>query len=563
MGLVSLLVLGWAGWGWLSGGPTTGPARTEECARTAVLRVAVGPSADLPVREAAKRWNARGPVVDGTCYEVVVATVDSARALAGLTGQWDAGLGERPDAWLPESSLWTDRLSRFDEKLLANAPESVAHSPVVLATHEAAAGLLRERAGFRWNDLTGFTADTSGWARFGRAEWGRITVALPDPKNNAASALAVQAALLGPAQESPVTQAALARPPVAQALAALASSQQRDGLGSTSSALAVLADAPDPGAAPYSAVAALEVDVYRRNSASDGKPTPQRPLWEVVAIGPGPSADFPVAALNAQRVEATDAFRRFLQEPDQQREFGRAGLRTDTDSRPANQVGLLWDDKAQVGFVAAAADTAQQITTTWDSTVTGGVAATILVDVSESMGTEGGGGRSRLDWVRDALNKYTDYATAGSLGVWPFSHELARGKPYQVAVPTGPVVNRRDRVHEVLNGLEPAGRTDFYESVVAGYRAAVQGYVPDRANHLIVITDGGADGSVDLAQAKAAIKRAANERKPVTVDVIAIGPDVAREELLDLTASTGGRLAVLTDARGVTTALTEAVTHRR
>ncbi|MBM7775430.1 hypothetical protein JOD54_005634 [Actinokineospora baliensis] len=569
LGLVSLLVLGWAGWGWVSAKIDQAAAREQGCpAGPEVLRVAVTPSAERPVREAAKRWNAGPTVVDEHCVRVNVSSAESPVALAGLVGEWNTReLGDRPDAWLPESSLWTDRLAATDDALLAAAPEPVASSPVVLAAPEPAARLLTGAARFRWAELAALTSDTSGWARFGEPDWGRLTVALPAPLTNTASALAVQSTLVGVAQESPVTQNVLAKPAVSAALAALAQAQPADVPDSTRSALAALGENPLMVDALYGAVAALEVDLFRRNLGDDGRPAAKRPLWEVVADGPTPVADFPFVALTGPevgpvRTEAAERFRRFLQEPAQQREFSAAGLRgLGAPERPTAAMGMTWAEIVP-GFARSDPNTTQRIATTWANAVEGGGIVTIMVDVSRTMGTDGGDGRTRLDWVKEALKGYADYTVSGSLGLWPFSRGLEKGKPYAVAVPTGPIVNRRASLHTAVDGLTANGATDFYESVVAGYRSAVQGYVPGRVNQLIVITDGGADGAMSLSQAKAAIRRAGEKDKPVPVEVIAIGRDPDRAALRDLAASTGGRLTVLPDARGVVAALGQAVTVR-
>ncbi|GLZ36786.1 hypothetical protein Acsp05_04110 [Actinokineospora sp. NBRC 105648] len=568
LGLVALLVLGWSGWSWLRDRMGERPGRAECAQGETNLKVAVTPSVEQPVREAANRWNTNRTVVAEHCVQVDVSSVESPAALAGLAGQWPTReLGDRPDAWLAESTLWTDRLSATDDALLASAPESIATSPVVLAAPEPAARLFGGPVGFRWGALPELTGDTTGWTRFGQPTWGRLTVAIPSPAASTASALAVQTALTGVAKQSPISQQSLARPPVAAALSALVAAQPADVPDSTRSALAKLGETADMITAPYSAVPALEVDLHRRNLAADGRPAARRPLFEVVAAGPGAVADFPYVTLGGGQADgardaAADQFRRYLQEPAQQREFGRAGLRgTERAEKPPNSLGMTWGEIAP-GFVPADRNTAQKIASTWDNAAEGGGIVTIMVDVSRTMGADGGDGRSRLDWVKAALDDYTDYTVSGSVGLWPFSHGLDKGKPYAVAVPTGPVANRRVQLHAAVAALKPAGATDFSESVAAGYRSAVQGYVPNRRNQLVVITDGGADGAMSLGQLKNSIRGLGDKAKPIRVDVIAIGRDANRADLRDLANSSGGTLAVLTDARGVVAALGQAVTAR-
>ncbi len=566
LGLVSLLVLGWTGWGWLQQQVSRRPGRGADCVRgEAAFKVAVAPSAEQPVREAAKRWNANRTAVSGHCVRVAVSSVDSAAALAGLTGEWNAReLGDRPHAWLPESSLWTDRLAATDDALLATAPESIARSPVVLAAPREAAGVLAGKAEFEWADLADLSVDTSGWARFGKPDWGRITIALPAPAANPASGLAIQAMLASVAKESPITPQVLTQVPVTTALTALARAQPADVPDTARAALVKLAEAPDMRSAPYSAVPVLEVDLHRRNLATDGRPAARLPLFEVVANGPSPAADFPFVVLGGGepdlvRDAAADRFRAFLAEPAQQREFGRAGLRgRDGDERPPNSLGMSWGD-ASLGFAPADPATAQRIAGAWATAVDGGGIVTVLVDVSRTMGNDGPDGRSRLDWVKDAVRGYADYTVSGSVGLWRFGRALDRGEPYQELVPTGPVANNRGELRGAVDRLVPGGATELHESVAAGYRSAVEGYVAGRRNQLVVITDGGADGAMTLAQLKTALRATGSKDRPVSVSVIAIGSEVDEVGLRELAMTTGGTVSLLADAAGVPAALGQAV----
>ncbi|MGQ0840884.1 substrate-binding domain-containing protein [Actinokineospora sp.] len=562
LGLVSLLVLGWFGWTWardLAVDRTAAePAAT--CARgDAVLRVGVSPSVEQPVREAAKRWNADGRIVADHCVEVTVTSVESAPALAGFTGEWsESELGDRPHAWLPESSFWTDRLAAADDALLGTAPESVASSPVVLAAPGPAARAITTTVSVTWADIAVLTADPMGWIRFGRPGWGRITVAMPSPASNPATGLAVQAVLAGVARQSPLTPQILARPDVVDTLAALADAQPAAVPGDTRAALIALGAAESMESAPFSAVPVLEVDLHRRNLATDGRPAAAAPLFEIVAAGPSPAADFPFVSMTAAGpvlVQAGNAFRTFLQEAPQQREFARAGLRTgSTGERPANSRGMTWAD-VPPATAAADANTTQQLAATWATAVEGGRVVTVLVDVSRTMGGDSGQGRSRLDRVKEALHGYADYTVSGSLGLWRFAGALDRGRPYEELVPTGPVADRRDDLHAAIDSLAPAGPTQVYESVAAAYRSASAGYVATKRNQIVVITDGGSDSAISLAELKSVIREVSRAAKPLPVSFIAIGPDPDRAALRDLARATGGTVSVLADAKGVQAAL--------
>lgn len=559
---VVLVLIGWAGWAIIGGDHDPSGAR---CSGETVLKVAVSPSAEEPVRQVANRWNGDRIAVDGRCVKVNISSVASVDALNGLTGDWSVqAFGDRPHAWLPESSLWTDRLAAADEELLASAPESVATSPVVLAAPEEAARALNTNPpNFTWAGLSDLVSDTAGWSRFGHADWGRLTVAMPSPATNPATGLAVQAALIGHAKQSPLTPQILARTDVGDMVAALAAAQP-EGVPETSrAAMVALGDVILMRNAPYSAAPVLEIDLYRRNLAVDGRPPGTRPLFEIAATDQSPAADFPFVSLTGVPPEVEQAayrFREFLLEPEAQREFGRAGLRTDTGERPPDLVGMTWSEQPPP---AAPADrnTTQQIAATWANAVEGGQIVTLMVDVSRSMGDVDAGGRSRLDLVKETLHGYTDYTVSGSIGLWRFAG-AGRGDPYAQLVPTGPIGDQRTALRSAIDTLTPDGGTELYESVAAAYRSASDRYAEGRRNQIVVITDGGDDGSMSLGTLKARMKDRPSTTKPLPVHVIVLGREANRSELRELARTTGGTVSILADAEGVRAALGQLASTR-
>ncbi|HVK26372.1 MAG TPA: substrate-binding domain-containing protein [Actinokineospora sp.] len=534
--------------------------RGRECvAGPVALKVVVTPSVESPVREIAKRWNASGPVVGDRCLKVNISSADSAAVLAGLTGEWPAReLGDRPHAWLAESSIWTDRLSAVDDGLLGSAPDTVAGSPVVLAAPQEATSTLSKAMAFSWADIATLTADPGGWTRFGKAGWGRITVALPSPAANPASSLAVQAVLSGVGKQSPLTQDVLGKPEVTEAIGKLAAGQPTGVPETTRDALINLGDAETMEAAPFSLVPVLEVDLHRRNLGADGRPTARHPLSEIIATGPVPTADFPfvrLAGIDQVLADAADQFRQYILAPDQQRDLARAGLRTASSrERPADSVAMTWPDLPPA-TAPANSKTTQQLAATWADATEGGRIVTLLVDVSKSMTGDSGEGRSRIDRIKESLHGYADYTVSGSVGLWRFSRALDKGKSYQQLVPTGPIANRRAALHRAVDTLTPTGQTDLYESIAATYKSATSTYVPDKRNEIVVITDGGTDGSMTLSELTSLIKSVGDPKRPVAISVIAIGPGQNRVALRELAKLTNGTVSTLTDARGVQAAL--------
>jgi Ca-activated chloride channel homolog len=560
--VVALIALGWAGWTWVdSTVEQRAASRTQTCPQgDAVLRLAVAPSAAGAVDEAAKRWNQRNTVVYDRCVRVDVAAMDTSRVFAGLSGDWDeAAQGARPQAWLPESTFWVNRLAAADNALVGSAAESVATSPVVLAVPQEAVKPLTTGQSFLYGDLAELTSAPDGWSRYGKPEWGKFSVAVPDPASNAASVLAIQCAIAGasPQRAGPVTVETLTLPAVQQNLTQLAAARPAGMPDTTIDALIALSKVGKVQGAPFSAVPVTEVDLYRRNLGMDGKPQAGKPLYEVAARGPSPAADFPFVALSGDQAQVRAAlkFREFLKQTEQQQAFNRAGLRAAGGvAYPHDAPGIRWDS-ATTSLVPADATTTQQISATWTNAADGGQVVTVLVDVSRSMLNNGGDGKSRINWIKQALHGMTDRMTAGSLGIWEFSRKLDGDRAYERLVPTSPVAEQRPALHAGIDALTPATGTHLYTSLEAVYRTAINAYAEGKRNRVVVITDGPNDGGLSYSQTLERLRELGQPRGKLPISFVAIGPDPDRREITELARTTGGTVSALTDAKGVDGAL--------
>jgi Ca-activated chloride channel family protein len=562
IGLIVLLLLAWIGLTWVNSAiDRRATAESHSCpGGQSVLRVAAAPSAATAVQEAARRWNDQNTVVYDHCVQIDVVAVDTKTVFNSLTANWnDAQLGPRPQAWLPESSFWINRLSSANNTLVASAPESVATSPVVLAVPDEAVKPLTSGNSFTFGDLAALTSAPNAWAQYGKPEWGRFSVAIPDPINNAASVLAIQCAIAGasPLRAGPVTVDTLTLPAVQQNLAQLAAARPPNVPSTTTDALIALGTAGKVSNAPYSAVAVTEVDLYRRNLGLDGKPIVGKPLYEVAARGPSPAADFPFVTLantDPTQSRAAQKFREFLKEATQQRAFNRAGMRAAGGAEyPHDAPGIRWDS-ATTSLVPADANTTQQISATWSNTADGGQVVTVMVDVSHSMLSDGGDGKPRIDWVKEALHGIVDRMTTGSLGLWEFSRKLDGDNPYKRLAPTQPVSTQRPTLNSAIDTLQPATATHLYTSLDVVFKSAMDGYVTGKRNRIIVITDGPNDGGLTFGQIRD--KLTAGKGK-VPVSIIALGPDPDRSELTSLATLTGGTVSVLSNAKGIDAALAQ------
>ncbi|KAA2254076.1 VWA domain-containing protein [Solihabitans fulvus] len=571
VGLVVLVLIGWLGWTWLGGVlDRRAAAQAGGCGQgDSVLRVAVAPSAADAVRAVAQTWTASHPVVLEHCIRVDVQSIDSKVVLDGLTQGWDDNkLGPRPQAWLPDSSLWANRLSAQNHGLVGSPPQSVATSPVLLAMPQSAAQVLQSSSGFRWSDLPDLLSAPDGWTRFGRPDWGAFKIAMPDPAISPPTAMAIQSALAGASQQGigPVTVDMLGTGSVKDLLTKLVASRPSGLPDTTTEALDKLTRVADGNgdvnAAGFSAVPTFEVDLYRRNTGKDNGAPPLKPLYGVPAGGPNPVADFPFMALagnwvNEEQGRGAQKFGEFLRTPDQQKVLAAAGLRVgSTEDHPKATPGLRWSATTQ-NLVAADANTTQQISASWASAEDGGQVVTVLADVSHSMTEDGGDGRTRIDWLRAALTGQVNRAVSGSIGLWEFSRDVDGGKAYRELVPTAPVSQQRDALTAGIGQLQPmtAPKPLLYTSIAAAYEAATQNYQDGRHNRVVVLTDSANDGGLTAKELTTQLTALVRTDKPVPISVIGIGPDIDRQALSDLARLTGGSLSTVDDGRGIEPAL--------
>lgn len=563
VGAVLVLLLGWLAWSW------TGDilarrlqAQLAGCAEgEVVLTVVVTPSMAGVVGRAADTWTKSKPVVQDHCIRTEVAGLPPQSVLDALTAGWDSGkLGARPGAWLPESSLWINRLSAQDARLLGSQPTSIATSPVVLAMHEPA-GQAVESSGLRWQDVPALVAEPAGWQRFGHPEWGRFSLAMPDVARNPASALALQSvlastnpAVAGP-NAGPVTVETLGAPAVNDAMIRLATTMSPEVPGTTLDALNALAGADDVAKAPFDAVPTLEFDLYRRNTGLDGQLAPSKALAGVPVGGPTPTADFPFVAIAGDQVQvrAAQQFREFLQSQDQRQELSKAGLRVPgSQLRPDRAPGIRWSD-SQNELTGADANTTQQISAAWTNAGGTGQIVTVLLDVSKSMADDGGGGRSKLDWAKATLDGQINRFGSGSLGLWVFSSNLTPdGLPYRRLVPTAPVTNQHDQLTQAVAGIGPAADSHLYPSLLAVYRQALIERQQGRTNRVVVITDSRNDApTMHYEVFKPELDKLAGGPVELPISVVAIGSEIDRDQLTEISRVTGGTFNNPNDGTGI------------
>ncbi|MDV8023142.1 substrate-binding and VWA domain-containing protein [Rhodococcus sp. IEGM 1330] len=492
---------------------------------SAVLTVAADPDISGPVEQLAARFNDTAPVVRDHCVTVQVrATASDAVRMALNAGidNWDVGaLGARPGLWIPQSSGDVEAVT--DLGAVDGTPRPLATSPVVLAVPSAVADALTSAT---WADLVRLQRDPQA---FGLGEWGALRLALPTGSDAGATTLAVAAIAAG-VRGDPTTALTVEQVSSRELISAVSELAVTDTAASATSAsttydaLAALENAPGPDA-PVHAVPVTEQQLASTDSST---------LTAVEPQGPTPVADHPAAVLSGDETStrAAAAFVDFVRQPNGAQLLADAGF----------GVGETPDAEA---VAAPSGPVADALLAVLRNPVLPR-RATVLLDLSESMGTTEGSATRLQNTVRALDEQFQRVPDSTELGLWSFSEDLDDSLPFRVDVPTGPMTvpvgttPRRAALTTTAAALTPATGSFTYASLLVAYLDAVAGYVPGRINSVVLITDGPDDSSLSTEELLTDLTAAADPARPVAVNVVMIGDNPDVSSFNDITARTGG-----------------------
>lgn len=503
---------------------------------TATVGVVADPSVAENVKAFAEKFNDDATPIGDKCVKIAVNEGDSGTVLAGLSGDWPAGLGERPALWLPASSAPAARLQAVAGKQIISDARSLVTSPLVLAVRPQLKNALGQQG---WSALPGLQTNPAGLDGLTLPGWGSLRLAVPgvgaaDAGYLLAEGVAVTSAAPGaPATDglAAVNSLMAAQPPLAE--------------NTAEAAWNALTAQGDAAAAPVHAVAITEQQLFQRTSPL---PEDRGAVAAWIAGGPTPVADYPTVLLSGswlseEQVTGASEFARFMRKPDQLDVLLKAGFRVDGKTREGNDsVGfaplaapLTLDDDTQRAAIAAAVTPA-------------GVATTTVVLAEGLTGDEGG--KPRLLNVTAALRDRVNTLPAdAAVGLWTFN-KVDSG----AAVPTGPLADpfgpqpRSAAITGVLQNTTPtSGGGISFATLRTAYADAVANYRPGQPNSVLLITQGPhTDQGLDSQALQDAIKAATDPNRPVTVNVIDFSGDPDRPAWEAVTKLTGGSYQEIT-----------------
>jgi hypothetical protein len=495
------------------------------------IRVAVTPELEPIATRDAAGFDGK---VHGRCVAVKVRSLGSSHGAAVLNGQEvDQDLG-RPDAWIPDSSLWIPpaRSSSLGAANVAPSGSSVASSPLVFAlSAKVAAKLPKKRSGPSWGDLLPKKVGSEG--------------AAPSPSTPAFE-------LADPATTTAGLGTLLAMhrsaPHGARGLAPFAISLYGFQFHTTPDVSTLVSDVADAGKPATGVVP--EQAVWAQN-ASD----PDDPL---VALPPAQGTvylDYPYVSTtkNRTRADAVSAFGQVLRSQATRTAIAAAGFRA-----PDHKAGegltrtVHGGDKAPGVLSLPAADVTAKVRRMWSRIVLGSQML-VLLDVSPSMGDQvPGTGMSRIRAItKVAAQGLQLFGPSTDNGLWLFSTKLDGARDYQPVVPLARLdakrngKTQRQRLQETYANAQPRPhtRTGLYDSILASFEYMQKKYAPNRNNFVVVFTDGkdyDPGAGISLKTLLDRIRREHDPARPVAIIPIAFGKDVnpaALDKIAKLTRS--------------------------
>ncbi len=530
------------------GGDEKEPAADKRRDNCVPLVVSASSEKAALLTELAERYHGSGRTFGGRCADVQVISKASGGATDALARGWDAGRdgGPVPDVWSPASSSWVrllqQRLAQADRPALVPDGDvpSIAQTPLVIAMPRPMAEALGWPAKpLGWGDVLGLTGNPKGWGAFGHPEWGKFRLGKTNPNFSTSGLNATVGTYFAATNRSSDLSAKdLADPKVTAFVKGVEAGAVHYG-DTTLTFLSNLAaaDKRGRGMAYISAVAVEEKSVYDYNQGNPtgdpklfGKgPKPRTPL---VAIYPKEGtllSDNPFVTLTSagdDRRAAADDFRKYLQEPAQQKRFGELafrGFEGKTNGAISEKNGLLPDQKYTVIDPPSPA-VLQQAVDTWD-TLRKRARVLLVLDVSGSMQEVVDGGGSRMELAKKAAQQAVgQFAPDDEVGLWTFSTGARpQDVPYTKQVPIGPVRESGPKMKQVIGGLAPEGGTALYATTREAQKSMLAEFDQTRINAIVLLTDGKNEFPPDNNLDSLIDELGASEEQTVRVFPIAYG----------------------------------------
>lgn len=514
------------------------------------LTVAAAPDIAPVVEKAAGRFNDGKQQADGKCVKATVKKVEPSSVSTLLSGQGVANSSnERPDVWIPDSSLWISLAQAGGEKGgekggVISTKTSVATSPIVVGLPQTLAAQLKKQgitASPSWDNLLKAAGGVAGGAvtKNQMIPAGSVRLVVPDPTKNAAGMGSLM-----------ITSTLLANDPNRDSIFTGIVRTVRESTVPTVAAEFSHFRKGRAGKQPISLSSEQALWKYNRTK-------PDEPAVALYPLEGTLSMDYPftVTSKDAGKQKAARLLEKAMGTEATRSDVLAAGFRTPDGKAPESfgeKTGVSPARPRQLP--APKSEDVAKIMQAW-SKLTLGLRILTLIDVSGSMAEQVGPNINRLQAIaqvsQGGLSMMSDDT---ELGQWLFSTNMNGGKPYKETVSIGPLGDRvgsntrRGLVLSVLNQMKPKpdGDTGLYRTLLAAYKLMNETYKPEFGNSILLLTDGKNDdpGGPSLPATLKQLKDMQDPNKPIQVNMIGFGEGVDRGELEQIAQATNGNVQV-------------------
>ncbi|HTS97556.1 MAG TPA: substrate-binding domain-containing protein [Streptosporangiaceae bacterium] len=525
-----------------------------------LLNVAVSDDLSPAIQRVGQLFNRQDHIAAGRCVEVRVKEEEPAAVAAAVDGQAPAGGLPAIDAWIPDSSLWTDVARSFPLGAQQVQPTgiTVARSPLMIVMPAAAAA-----------QIPAFN-NSVGWDFLlppqvgGPTSTQLVRLNLPDPTQSSAglAALVEMKRLLGTGQ--------VARTRLTDFVFSAQSSAQFDDPAS----LAAFVTLASPPLDAHPVTVTTEQAVLSYDAARPGQPLAARyPVGPGAALG-DPELDYPyvVTSTNPAEQAAAAEFGKLLRQgytAGLVRYYGFRSADGTTATLPA--ASGLAQQTLQLAPPATPSE-AQTALQTWEKLQLGSRDLTVM-DVSSAMSAPSGLGNLTLEQIltQTALLGLEFFPDSTQMGIWEFADKLSAGAPYKQLVPVGPLpgelglISRRQQIKQVDLSLHPLNsQAELNQTILAAYQQMVSSYQPNYTNAVLVLTAGVDNGPKDLPVATLVAKLRAlfTPNRPVELIIVMLGTKGNFTDMQEIAAAGGGAAYQVTDPAQVGKVFFEAVSRR-
>lgn len=484
------------------------------------VRITASPDIQPALSQIAARFNKAAHDVDDRCATVAVTKGVSATVASSFSG----GKAVAMDMWIPDSKLWVTNLRARNQEV-PEAGASIARSPIVMVASGSVVPNLKKSFGeASWGGMINAAnvANVDGPGR-------KVRVLVLDPSLNAAGLGALLAAA-GVAKASGAGEE--------QLVGALKSLS-----GSTSTVRdqdALLSSLGVKGSKAPLGISS-EQGVWAFNKAKKPE-VPAVPLYPAEGTI---NLDYPVVvtAEDAAVRKAAEAFQKELGSEASRKTLQDQGFRTpDGKGGKAISGSAGFQAKAPQAIEPPDGKTVASMSQTW-SRIKLGTRLLTLLDVSGTMALPvPGTGLTRMQAIsRIAVEGMKLFPAKSEMGLWEFSTHLnGQGVDYRETVPVGPLtedmngVLRRDVINQrlVTTRAKSTGDTGLNDTLAAAYEQMTDEYQSDKINTVLILTDGAGnddpDGGISNQQILKRLKDQFDPEKPVSVLIIAFGPDAPK-----------------------------------